>query len=70
MCYRYPPCRALSDTHFSLAVAYIYNASEKDTGVVDPIDEKKKALVHYKKAHEVTETTMALFLLTELCFRS
>jgi len=41
---------AVSDSHFSLAVAYIYNAAE-DT-VEDPLSEKKKALVHYNKALE------------------
>lgn len=41
---------AVSDSHFSLAVAYIYNAAE-DT-VEDPVSEKKKALVHYNKALE------------------
>lgn len=41
---------AVSDSHFSLAVAYIYNAAE-DT-VEDPLSEKKKALVHYNKARE------------------
>lgn len=43
-------CSAVSDSHFSLAVAYIYNAAE-DT-VEDPVSEKKKALAHYNKARE------------------
>jgi hypothetical protein len=33
-------------------VAHIYNASEKDA-VEDPLEEKKKALDHYKQAREV-----------------
>jgi len=48
-----PHDRMISDTHFSLAVAYVYNASEKDTDV-DPVQEKLKALSHYKKSLEVT----------------
>lgn len=48
-----PHDRMISDTHFSLAVAYVYNASEKDSGV-DPEQEKMKALSHYKKSQEVS----------------
>jgi hypothetical protein len=33
-------------------VAHVYNASEKDA-VEDPLEEKKKALDHYKQAREV-----------------
>ena len=43
----------LSDAHFSLAVAYVYYSSDKDSGVEDPVDEKRKALAHYRKAREV-----------------
>jgi nuclear autoantigenic sperm protein len=49
-----PHDRMISDTHFSLAVAYVYNASEKDSDV-DPEQEKRKALSHYKKSQEVSD---------------
>jgi hypothetical protein len=48
--------RALSDAHFSLAVAYVYRASEKDE-VEDPLAEKKNALQQYKLAREVLNHT-------------
>ena len=50
-----PHDRMISDTHFSLAVAYVYNASEKDSDV-DPEQEKMKALSHYKKSQEVSNS--------------
>ncbi len=39
--------------HFSLAVAHVYNASEKDSGV-EPLKEKKSALEHYTLARDVS----------------
>jgi hypothetical protein len=50
--------RALSDAHFSLAVAYVYRASEKDE-VEDPLAEKKNALQQYKLAREVLNRAMS-----------
>jgi hypothetical protein len=47
------PAREVSDAHFSLAVAYIYNSSEKDGVELVPLDEKKKALAHYQHARKV-----------------
>eukprot|EP01034_Spumella_vulgaris_P029802 gene29802-36909_t len=48
----------LSDVHFSLAVVYIYNANEKDSGV-NPVLERKKALVHYTTAKEILQLWLA-----------
>lgn len=42
--------RLMSDIYFSLAVAHIYNSSEKN---VDPSSEKKKALEYYISSKKV-----------------
>lgn len=42
--------RSLSDAHYSLAVAHVYNSAEKEA---DALGEKRKALEHYRKARGV-----------------
>lgn len=46
--------RLLSDAYFALAVAHVYNSSEKDQEVpVDPIAEKELALKNYTLSRNV-----------------
>jgi hypothetical protein len=61
-------CSPLSEVHFSLAVAHIYNSSEKDDETVDPIVEKKKALAHYHKARDVSVFSSSCGCLFNLLF--
>jgi hypothetical protein len=46
-----PTDRILSNIYFNLAVAYIYQSSEKDT--IDPIQDKELALQNYIAARDV-----------------